>query len=187
MMDLPSVPSPTLYSSSQASAAWPPILHSTGSLPSSSHSTPEQSPLPTTFLTKAKRDEPQCRMPVKTWPGGGTSSTTITVELPCGSPPWNTVGSPITEGSPQQPAVAIATTPTTASAAQQPTTTTQQGSSSSSTIPPNVLHMGEGGVAAIISVLSVAVLGAAIGFYFWGRKMGIIRGRKGNQNAVQGF
>lgn len=47
--------------------------------------------------------------------------------------------------------------------------------------------MGEGGVAAAISVLSIAVLGAAMGFYFWERKMGIIRARRGHQNAVQGF
>lgn len=68
---------------------------------------------------------------------------------------------------------------------QQSGTTTQQGASAPSTNPLSILHMDEGGVAAIISVLSVAVLGAATGFYFWGRKIGIIRGRKGNQNAVQ--
>ncbi len=47
--------------------------------------------------------------------------------------------------------------------------------------------MDEGGVAAIISVLSVAVLGAGIGCYFWGRKMGMIKWRRANQNAAQGL
>lgn len=68
---------------------------------------------------------------------------------------------------------------------QQPGITAQQGASAASTSSASVLHMDEGAVAAVISVLSLAVLGAAVGFYFWGRKMGIIRGRKGVQNGAQ--
>jgi len=163
-----------------------PISNSTKSSSPSVLFTHEQPPL-TTLLTKAKRDDAQCRIPVTTWLGPMyVSSSTITVELPCASTPWNTAGSPITENSPQQPITPTIAGPIVTAMTQQPATTTQQSSSPSSTNPSSILHMDEGGVAAIISVLSITVLGAAISCYFWRRKMGMIRGRKENHAPVQG-
>ena len=174
-MKLPTLLTSSLDLLASASLPWQSTNTGAVSIPAFVEYAKVQSAKPSASL--GKRIEGQCLWPVKTWPGGGTFSSTVIVELPCASTPWNFASSP-TAGSPVQESLTpMPPKPASVVPAQQVLTSSissegaSVGPASSSSVPPT-LHMSVVTAVAVSLTLAVVALGLAAGCFFRGRKVG---------------
>lgn len=124
-------------------------------------------PLPTTFSTKLKRDQPQCLWPVKTWPNGGDGYSITTITQGCAPSPWNAAGSPITQNIPiiqnLPPQISTVTWPSPTQPNFEPSTSIASFTPAANTGEAKVLGLGYDGVLALVVLLPLAAVVFAIG------------------------
>lgn len=160
----PPIPSPS------ASRFRPSVPTPNGIIPIPISFPQAQPPLPTTFLTKAKRADQSCLWHVYTWPDGYDSTITTTTQA-CTVTPPHAVGTPNLLSVPATPTVFD---PAVGNPLQEPATIVQPGygvrATAARTNASEVLHMNQEGVLTLIIILAVvafvlllALVGCCVG------------------------
>ena len=180
-MKLQTLLTSTLDLLASASLPWQSTHIGAASIPTSVEDAEVQSAKP--WASLSERNEGQCLWPVKTWPGGGTFSSTVIVELPCTSAPWNLASSPTAEMPVEESPITILPKPASVVPAQQvltssiPSEGTQIAPASSLSAPP-AQHMSVVTAVSIGVTLLVVALGLATGCLLWRKKIGSSDGLK---------